>query len=231
MNGQHLKAARRARGWTQVQAAARLGLSQSYWSMLEDGQRRLDADLARKASKLLGLPPTFLPLPDSLRSSQVDLQTLTEQLASLGYPGFTHFRTQQRLRNPAEVLLCALMQKNLEPRQAEALPWLVMRYPDMDSDWMATNAKLHDLQNRLGFVVALAKCVDERLDGPTAQRVRTQGQLVSALEQSRLVREDTLCQESLNEVERRWLRENRGDLAKHWNLLTGWTPEALRYVI
>lgn len=232
MHGQDFKAARKARGWTQVQAAVRLGLSQPYVAMLERGQRRLTPRLARSAVRALRLPPTALPLTaPPFPPARTDPQFLAEALAALGYPGFSHLRTQQRLRNPAELLLSALVQSDLEPRQAEALPWLVMRYTEMNFDWLVRNAKLHDVQNRLGFVVALAKRAAEKLEGPSSSRVNTLRQLESELEQSRLAREDTFCQESLNEVERRWLRENRSDLATHWNLLTGWTPEALRYVI
>ena len=232
MNGHHLKAARRARGWTQVKAAARLGHSQSYLAMLEGGQRRLTPRLARKAACMLRLPPTALPLshpPYPL--GKANPQVLAESLAALGYPGFAHLRTRRRLWNPAALLLSALSQSDLEPRLAEALPWLVMNFPSMSWDWLLSNARLRDLQNRLGFVVALAECVAERLEGPESSRVNTLRQLAHALEQCRLAREDTLCQESLNQVERRWLRENRGDLARHWNLLTGWTPEELRYVL
>ena len=45
-----------------------------------------------------------------------------------------------------------------------------------------------------------------------------------------LVREDTLCRASLTERERQWLAENRSEQARHWNLLTDWTPDALRHV-
>jgi hypothetical protein len=30
-------------------------------------------------------------------------------------------------------------------------------------------------------------------------------------------------------AERRWLLEQRPDSARHWNLLTDWTADALRY--
>lgn len=48
-----------------------------------------------------------------------------------------------------------------------------------------------------------------------------------ALEWSRLMREDTLCHESLAHAERRWLRKNRPAEAKHWRLLTDLAPEQL----
>ena len=49
------------------------------------------------------------------------------------------------------------------------------------------------------------------------------------LEHSRLVREDTLCRESMSAAERRWLTSNRSPRAKHWNLLTGLTVDQLSY--
>ncbi len=49
------------------------------------------------------------------------------------------------------------------------------------------------------------------------------------MDDSRLAKEDTLCQESLSEPERQWLREHRPDEARYWNLLTDWRPESLRY--
>jgi len=53
--------------------------------------------------------------------------------------------------------------------------------------------------------------------------------LESELERSRLVQQDTLCHASLTEPERRWLARNRSEDAKHWNVLTDWTADALRY--
>jgi hypothetical protein len=49
------------------------------------------------------------------------------------------------------------------------------------------------------------------------------------LEHARLVREDTLCRESMSDAERRWLASNRSPLARHWNLLTGLAVDQLPY--
>jgi hypothetical protein len=49
------------------------------------------------------------------------------------------------------------------------------------------------------------------------------------LERARLVRQDTLCRESMPNAERRWLEANRSPLARHWNLLTGLTADQLSY--
>ena len=124
MKAHYLRAARKARGWTQVEAAVRLGLSQPYLAMLERGQRRLTPRLARKAARVLRLPPTALPLSEPpYPPARTDPQVLAEELAALGYPGFAHMAGRRRKKNPAELLLTALAQENLEARQAEALPW------------------------------------------------------------------------------------------------------------
>ena len=62
------------------------------------------------------------------------------ELAALGYPGFSYLRTKVR-RNPAEVLLGALNEPNLDARVAEGLPWLASTYVEMDWDWLVRNAK------------------------------------------------------------------------------------------
>ena len=88
-------------------------------------------------------------------------------------------------------------------------------------------AKLRDLQNRLGFVVSLAREVAEREgDEPRLAALRA---LEATLDRSRLAREDTLGRADLSGAERRWLESRRSDAARHWNLLTDWMAEALRH--
>ena len=127
----------------------------------------------------------------------------------------------------AAKLYGALAQDELEPRLVEALPWLVLRYPDLEWSWVVREAKVRDLQNRLGFVVTLARQLATR--ARDEDKARSLRDLEAQLERSRLVREDTLCRASLTEAERRWLLEHRPHAAKHWNLLTDWTADALRY--
>jgi hypothetical protein len=102
-----------------------------------------------------------------------------------------------------------------------------MNYWDMDKGWLVRNAKVNDLQNRLGFVVTLARRVSERSDDE--DRNRALEELEKPLEESRLVREDTFLKQVNTDVEREWLRRNRSEEAKHWNLLTNWRPEHLQY--
>ena len=89
-----------------------------------------------------------------------DAQRLVEGLAALGYPGFMHFSPGRRV-NPAQLLFDSLRMHDLEPRLGEALPWVVWRHSDLDWDWLVREAKLYDVQNRLGFVVGLGRQVAE----------------------------------------------------------------------
>jgi len=158
MQPKTLRDARNRRKWTETQAAQRLGMSQSYLAMLETGQRRVTPSLARKFKAVYGLSPTALPSPD-LFSPRVDVsgEEFASMVSALGYPGFAYMRSRTRERNPAEVLLEALKQDNLEPRVVEALPWLLLHYWDMDQVWLVRQAKLNNLQNRLGFVASCGK--------------------------------------------------------------------------
>jgi transcriptional regulator with XRE-family HTH domain len=225
MNAQELKSARKERGWTQVKTAERLGVSQPYVALLEDGQRMVGPKLARKVVKALRLPPTLLPLPEKLAKGHS--QNLPQHLSVLGYPGFAYLRGAQK-RNPAEVLVTALAQDDLESRVTEALPWLLLRYPEMNRDWLLQQARLHNLSNRLGFVVALAKAV-ANVAGTTSMHHAPLNELEARLKESRLDREDTLCQSLLSQREREWLRETRPPEAAYWHLLTDWRPEHLQY--
>jgi transcriptional regulator with XRE-family HTH domain len=227
MIGDQFKAGRLKAGLTQSQAATALGVSQPYLSQLEMGQRPVTPELARAATTLYRLPATALPMPEPPSKGDVaDAAQLARQLSGLGYPGFRHLRP--RKSNPAAVVIETLLQDDVETRLAEALPWVLLTFPDLDWAWLVRHAKLHDLQNRLGFVVAVAKgLASDRLEF-----VSTFTQLCAVeqqLERARLAREDTLCRESMPAAERRWLKEHRSALARHWNLLTGLTSDQLSY--
>ena len=228
MDGNMLKEARLKKNWTQEQAALALDLTQAYLSMLEKGHRPMSERFVRKALRVLNLPPTALPL----RSKEVEMPVSSQkrdfsaELSALGYPGFAYLRARRR-RNPAEVLLEALNEPDLDARVAEGLPWLAMTYVDMDWDWLVRNAKVRDRQNRLGFTVSLASEVAEsRRDSERTLRLR---QCLQVLESARLAREDTFCHDSMTQAERAWLREHRSPAAAHWNLLTDMKGEHLAY--
>jgi hypothetical protein len=115
--------------------------------------------------------------------------------------------------------------RHLEARLVEALPWLLVNYPKLDWRWLLREAKVNDLQNRLGFVVNVAREVAEKRGSSDAAEVLRHWEGV--LENSRLQKEDTFAQGGLTEAERKWLRSNRSKAAAHWNLLTSMSAETV----
>jgi transcriptional regulator with XRE-family HTH domain len=219
-----LQEARRTAGLTQLQVAERLGVTQAYVSMLEQGRRPVSERMRNQVAHAYRLGPSALAVSGD--RSPMDSGDVASGLAALGYEPLGYLRTR-RQRNPAEVLLRALRQANLESRVAEALPWILMQHTDLDWEWLVRETKLADVQNRLGFVVTLARQVAER-QGRDALAAQLR-QCETGLEVSRLAREDTFCHESLTQAERRWLRRERPPEAAHWNLLTGLRADQLRY--
>lgn len=226
MTASQWKTGRQAARFTQVEAARRLGISQAYLSQLEQGLRVAAESLARKAIKLYKLSPTALPLR-SEGWEQAQPERLQQQLAGLGYPGFAHIQSGEK-SNPAEVVLSILAQMDLDTRLVEAVPWVIAAYPDLDWPWLLDQAKLRNLQNRLGYVLHLARQLaafrPER--DSLVQQLSTWEQ---HLEQARLAAEGTLCRDSMPPREREWLRTCRPEAAAHWNLLTGITADQLTH--
>jgi len=227
MNTAQLQNARHNKRWTQQQAAKKLGVSQTYLSLLEKGLRPFTPALARRAVRVFGLSPACL-LVNSKDNDFKNEESYVAALASLGYPGFAYLHSKnQRMSNPAQILLAALSSDDLPARVTEALPWLVLHFPEMDWAWLVRQAKLHDLQNRLGYVVELAHQAAAKKNNPSAGTLAAR---VAELDRSRLVREDSLCQRSMTQAETAWLRKHRPTSAQHWNLLTDFKLESLRYV-
>ena len=111
----------------------------------------------------------------------------------------------------------------------EALPWVLLKYPDLDWQSLVNVAKVRDLKNTLGFVTYVAcRFAEKRNENDKVELLRKQ-ELV--LERSRLLLEDTLCHDFLTQAEKRWLETNRSDEAKYWRLLTDLSPEHLSYVL
>jgi transcriptional regulator with XRE-family HTH domain len=214
MTGEELREGRKRRGWTQADLARRLAVSQGYVCLLERGQRPVPPVMAQKVARLLDVPATALPLRST--SGPLADDAVTTALATLGYPGFAYRRRSQSL-NPAELLLRALKTSDLDARVVEALVWVALTYANLDWDWLVRQAKLDDLQNRLGFLVTLARQLAEQRGSveSSARLARAE----QALEYSRLQREDAF-RLSMTEAERKWLRQHRSPEAMRWNVLT-----------
>ncbi len=220
-----IRSARENLGFTQQQAAADLGVSQAYLALMETGRRRVTEAIGLRMMDLYRLGPTALPLRAGDLESW-DSACLVKALANLDYPGFRHLLGGRR-DNPAVVLLAALSSRDVEVRIVESLPWLVVEYYDLDWGWLMREAKVRDVQNRLGFIVTLGRWIAAKRGAAAPQRRLREVEAV--LQQSRLAREDTLCQGRLSEAERKWLRQARSADARHWKLLTDLDPENLPY--
>jgi transcriptional regulator with XRE-family HTH domain len=207
---------------SQVEAAAQLGVSQTLLSLMEKGERSVTPAVAQRAVTHLHATPELLPVSTKTRHSD---DQLAADLGALGYPGYGYLRSQPR--NPAEVFFDALDRPDLDARLVEALPWLPLRYSNMDWNWLTTQAKIHNRQNRLGFVVALsAKVAKKHAKRDVAKRL---SQVVKTLEEGRLAKTDTLCQESWPPGQRKFAHNQRSVLAAHWKLDTRLTEENLAY--
>lgn len=214
MTGPQLKAAREQRLWNQQQLAQQLGVSQAYVSLLEGGHRPLPGRLVNRLACLLDLPATALPLGEN---QPLDGDRATVAMGTLGYDGFSYLREQQPT-NPAEVLVRTLGAGHVDARVVEALPWLVRTYADMDWEWVVAYAKQADLQNRLGFVVTVARGLAEAAgEMQTTDVLRT---LEARLESSRLQKQDSFGRSTMTNAEARWLQQHSSPEARHWNMLS-----------
>ena len=229
MTGAELRRARAGAGWTQSRLAGRLSVTQVYLSLMEGGKRPVPDRVARGAAALLGMPPTCLPLSAARATDPSDVDFALEQgLARLGYPGLAYRKKAGARRNPLELLLMALSVDDLDPRLTEALPWLLLKFEGYNTGQLVARAKCLDLQNRLGFTVALARRVGER-SSAFPSKLDELKQLEQMLERSRLAREDHYGRRETSDRMRAWLRNNRSPEAEHWNLLTDLKPEHLPY--
>ena len=152
MTGAQVRAVRERLGLTQQQAARRWRLSQAYVSLVEHGKRpapdRLAALLARTEPRMA----TGLPLEAAVPAAE----DLTRRLGALGYPEFTYLADPRDLANPAAVVLATLKMPVVPARVTEALPWLLVTFADLDWGWLMDQAKLANVQNRLGYLLGLA---------------------------------------------------------------------------
>lgn len=228
MQPTELKKARVRAGLTQAQLARQLGTTQAYVSLLERGFRRPSMSLARRAVTVLNLPLTDLPLPTNQGNVSGNLgDWATHGLARLGYPGYSYLDPAKVLASPSEVLLRVLTAECPAPRLLEAMPWLLLHYHGFENN-LVKAAWEQSVQNRLGFVVSLAKSVAQQ-NPNYSNRVQELERLEADLEYYRLAREDDLGETPKSERARSWARNQRTQMAVHWNVLTRLSPQHLSY--
>ena len=185
--------------------------------------------IARRAARVFDLPPNAaLPLKASFDVAGKKIgERLVSQIAVLGYPKFSHLKKNGKI-NSAEVLTTALKISDLDSRTVEALPWLVYNFAEkLNWSKIVRQAKLSDAQNRLGFLLSLARRAAEKTGDEKKEEIFRE--LLAALEDARLLREDAFNRGSLTETEKTWLEKNRSDEAKHWRVLSDLSADQLDF--
>jgi transcriptional regulator with XRE-family HTH domain len=224
VTGPDVRNARKNRGLRQQALAQKLGVSQGYVSLLERNHRPVPPRLAARVAAALGMPATSLPLHEA---KSLEHDDAAPALGRLGYHGFAYQRGGRRL-NPTELLLRTLRAENVDGRVVAALPWLLVQYPELRWDWLVRLVKQEDLQNRLGFLVSLARGVADAHHPKAAEVLRV---WEKRLEPSRLMKSDSFSRSALTDAERRWLTSHRSREAKHWNVLSTLTAATLRNAV
>lgn len=216
---------------SQARLAEALGVSQAYVSQLETGARKVSKKLAAKLAalpELQHLPATVFP--EDLDTADPFDRDIAADLAALGYDGIAAAAGRVP-RNPAAVIIAILRRRQVAPSITAAIPWLLIQFPELNTTWLVAQARLDNLQNRLGFLSELAYEIAQARFAAglfdEAHLVRLEA-LRGELERSRLVHEDTLARD-LTPAERQFFQEHRSEAARHWSLLTGLTKEQLPY--
>ncbi len=172
---------------------------------MERGERPVTAELRQ---------PLKLVVP-SRKSTLRPRQEVTDerfrgQVAAWDYPGFASLPPTRFKLAPSALLLVVLAQPNVDSRVMEAMPWLLkLCAGQLDLPWLVRQAKVHDQQNRLGFLLEVS--------GVQIPQFLT---AIGDLKRARLLEESTLCWEAMPQAMREWVRTNRTPLAEYWNVLT-----------
>jgi len=102
-----------------------------------------------------------LPVSDAFEPVEADAPYLTESLAKLGYPGLAYVRTRLTRKNPAEVLLTALIRQLRESRGGS--PSMVAFAVLAEGIYLVIGpSEKTQSPESFGFVVSLARQVSER---------------------------------------------------------------------
>lgn len=220
MTGRQVREVRQGHGLTQQAAARAWGVSQTYLSLMEADKRPVPARLLRRLARVSPAALNDLPKSD-VRPDRVE-----SALGRLGFPGFVHVAAREPLANPATVVFRAVTLDAVPARVVEALPWVFTRFVDMDWNWLVEQVKLANCQNRLGYLVLLARQLAARsANGDSGSRLEA---VERQLSEARLLKTDAFRRD-LTEAERTYLAQHRPEEAAYWNLVTRLRVEDLRY--
>lgn len=164
------------------------------------------------------------------RSDDLRLRAIKDALGALGYPGFVSLFSEieaEEGHDPAVVLMAALACDRLEDSVLEALPWLVLRYGNLDWNWLVAEARRRSVQNRLGFVVSLA------LRASAGSLGMEQLTRLAAIEEElfacRLPRQETRWLR-VPPAKREFIAARRGEEAAQWGVPSCLRPDELRFL-
>lgn len=149
-----------------------------------------------------------------------------DDLATMGYPGYTHRLWQLSQRTPPDptsFMITLLNERAVSARVVNGFPWVLFHFA-LAIDWEALvkYAVEHDRQNRLGFLVTLAAEYAEK--NGERERAARLNHYQEVLNRVRLDQDDTFFDEHVSmfqsESGRQWLELYRPEEARYWRLDT-----------
>lgn len=203
-------------GKTQLDAARAVGVRQPFVCAVEKGHRSVTPSLKNWLYSVS--PQARTTFVNTANQATLSSELMKEYLGQLGYPGFAYLAQVPRKVDPLLLVLDALKTEDLDQRVTEALPWVLAYRDDLDLRQLADNVRLCNLQNRLGYLLEVT--VQAAGKSHFKDVVARLEPWLSLLRHSCLFKEDTLCKQSLTQVERRRLRLRRSKAARFWRLYT-----------
>jgi len=156
-----------------------------------------------------------------------DEDSLYFKLAGLGYPGFAYLGEMSGL-DPTEVVCQILLRPNVNPRLMMGVPWVLSHH---DLNWLSLIAevKAHEAQNRLGYLVHLARKAAQSQERSAVVDLLSQWE--DTLAACRLDKEDMMGKTSMSDLEKEWLERYRPEEATYWHVLTNDGLDSLQHYV
>jgi len=152
---------------------------------------------------------------------------LTQWVTRLGYPGFvtTPAFVPDPERLATKTLQRAFKVRTLHPRLVEALTWVAMEFWALDWESVTRTALAAGTQNRLGYLLDLAR--EEAAHQNRAVASARLAAVQRGLEASRSDQEDEFFEAFGSELERQFVLARRPPAAAFWRMCTDYTPACL----